>query len=390
MPTYLAPEQCQATTAGDGRAAASAAPADVYALGVLLFQLVTGQPPFAGRPVSEILAMHIAALPPKLDPKILGMPAGLPALVAAMLIKDQKARPTMHEVEERLLQLLAQQQLAATLTPATPAARDELARALPSISATVQMQAPPDLEALPAPPVDRRVWGLGALLALVFAGGLYWLFVPLFAAPPPTDPFAAPSPSPSPSRPKPAPSPSPRAAPPVMAGSAPVKRVDTAAGARPPGVRYPPLRDARAVAAMGPPRRAPLPPLRAARPASAAKAEAPAAAPTVPAGRSAATPAGRSDATPAGRSDAAPAAAPVVLLAAQTAFESGDYKRAIDGASALIEAQPIAASLLVGKSACAVGDLALARRSYQNLRKSPAALASLTSWCKKYPIELTE
>jgi serine/threonine-protein kinase len=169
VPTYLAPEQCRAETG----AADSEAPSDridVYALGVLLFQMATGQPPFSGRGPSEVIAMHIAALPPKLESKGVVAPAGMAALVAAMLIKDPTARPTMQEVEARLQQLAAQQQLAQTMTPATRASQQELLQALPSTSVTVQMRAPAEAPVVPA--ARWRRWVVGLALALVVLGGL--------------------------------------------------------------------------------------------------------------------------------------------------------------------------------------------------------------------------
>jgi serine/threonine-protein kinase len=56
-PYAMAPEQIRGTTV-DART-------DVYALGVLLFQLLTGRVPFAGDDNTEIERMHIMEPPPK-------------------------------------------------------------------------------------------------------------------------------------------------------------------------------------------------------------------------------------------------------------------------------------------------------------------------------------
>jgi serine/threonine-protein kinase len=366
VPTYLAPELCRTgAPAADSEGSAGSASVDVYALGVLMYQMATGQPPFAGRPASEIIAMHIAALPPKLDAKLVAMPAGLPALVASMLIKDPKARPTMHEVEERLLQLAAQQQLAATLTPATVAARDELARALPSISDTLQVRQSPELGE--TTPQRGRIWALGILVSLLFLFGLWWLFMPLFGGPP-SEKIVAAQQAPLPED---SPLPTARVIPVAQTSADPAGRVAAVGSGRQNPARhaalasYPPLRDARAVARPRSRQSGPMPPLRGAS----------------------AQPAPRSPLAPP---DADTSETPVVLLAAQTAFASGDYERAIDGASALLTTQPIAASLLLGKSACAVGDLESARRSYQSLRKNPAPLAALVDFCREHGIDVSE
>jgi serine/threonine protein kinase len=55
-PNYMSPEQCQGTRV-DHRT-------DIYSLGCLLYELVTGQPPFAGETSFELLQKHIHVTPP--------------------------------------------------------------------------------------------------------------------------------------------------------------------------------------------------------------------------------------------------------------------------------------------------------------------------------------
>jgi serine/threonine-protein kinase len=87
-PTYMAPEQCRGAESVDDRA-------DVYALGVMLYQLLVGRPPFVARSMTELLGMHQFVAPTPLatiDPNI---PARLASLVHAMLAKNPRARPPM-------------------------------------------------------------------------------------------------------------------------------------------------------------------------------------------------------------------------------------------------------------------------------------------------------
>ncbi len=80
-PIYMAPEQARAAGSIDPRA-------DLYSLGCILYEMVSGRPPFAGN-VGELLAAHmftqpepIATISPRLD-----------ALIAKLLAKEPHERP---------------------------------------------------------------------------------------------------------------------------------------------------------------------------------------------------------------------------------------------------------------------------------------------------------
>ena len=92
-PAYLAPE---AVTD-----AANVGPAtDVYALGVLVFRLVTGRLPFDRATLAAVLAAH--TLEPIPDLAALGVSPALAALLERMLAKDPARRPTASEARAAL------------------------------------------------------------------------------------------------------------------------------------------------------------------------------------------------------------------------------------------------------------------------------------------------
>src|SRR5690242_6257453 len=81
----LAPELAHGEPAGER--------SDIYALGCVLYELLTGRPPFRGETPAAILYQH--AHTPPTPPSDIGAPAppALEALVLAMLAKDPAARP---------------------------------------------------------------------------------------------------------------------------------------------------------------------------------------------------------------------------------------------------------------------------------------------------------
>ena len=84
-PAYMAPEQCKGVAEVDLRA-------DLYAVGCILFELLTGRPPFVSPGGGELMAMHIYEQAPRLAQLAPQLPGEFDALIAKMLVKNVDER----------------------------------------------------------------------------------------------------------------------------------------------------------------------------------------------------------------------------------------------------------------------------------------------------------
>ncbi len=84
-PGYMAPEQARGEEMVDARA-------DVYSLGSVLFECLTGEPLFSGVHVAALLAKVLFEEAPRLRDKLPTAPFALDALLAQMLTKDPAER----------------------------------------------------------------------------------------------------------------------------------------------------------------------------------------------------------------------------------------------------------------------------------------------------------
>jgi tRNA A-37 threonylcarbamoyl transferase component Bud32 len=84
-PAYMSPEQCRGAGLVDQRS-------DVYALGCMMFALITGAPPFDAEGSGEIIAMHLREPAPVLSSRVHGVSPELELLAQHCLAKDPAHR----------------------------------------------------------------------------------------------------------------------------------------------------------------------------------------------------------------------------------------------------------------------------------------------------------
>ena len=100
-PTYMSPEQCRGSGDVDVRA-------DIYSLGCIFYQLLTGKPPFAMEGAGEVIGMHLYVQPEPPSRHQLGISPDTEALVMAMLAKDPSLRPqTARDLAQALAAIAA-------------------------------------------------------------------------------------------------------------------------------------------------------------------------------------------------------------------------------------------------------------------------------------------
>jgi serine/threonine protein kinase len=129
-PQYLSPEAISGTEPSPSL--------DVYALGIALYELLTGKPPFHGEQLLQVLNQHMYQEPPW-PPSI---PAEIRPLLQAMLAKNPQERPSAAELVQALDVIVAN-------APATPFQVGSASNWQPGLPASQQSPLPGRQGSLP-------------------------------------------------------------------------------------------------------------------------------------------------------------------------------------------------------------------------------------------------
>ena len=172
-PDYMAPEQARALEVSPRT--------DIYALGVIAFEMFTGRLPFGGQTPMDVMVAHVRQRAPRLRELVPELPQPLESLVSAMMEKAPEKRPqSVEEVRERLEAFASEQgsPLRRASRPDQPAVRPTPPPLAPAPAAEAPAAAPP--------PTSSR-WpyvGVAAAAVAVILGAVL-VFLP--SRPPPLE-----------------------------------------------------------------------------------------------------------------------------------------------------------------------------------------------------------
>jgi len=183
-PLYMSPEQCRGAGEVDHRT-------DLYALGCILFEMLTGRPPYLGKGVGDLIASHLKDPVPSTRTYNATVPPEFDNIVGMLLAKEPAERFASASALNSALQHAMSH--STTMDPDAPSTADTLPAGSPALDVTYPSYPPasttsPDrnpatpnttlgtsaaqIESTPdAPPTARR-WLIPALAIAAVGGGL--------------------------------------------------------------------------------------------------------------------------------------------------------------------------------------------------------------------------
>lgn len=181
-PQYFSPEQAS----GEAPSPAS----DVYSLGVVLYEMLSGTPPFTAATADELARLHIEAVPIPIREYVPDIPSALEEIVIKVLSKEPSARYRTADQLGRVLLRFGNQRdedpTPLSLTPEVATTYQQPDSApLPPFSMPTGRTQVPALPTQPDPSLSLDIdWGtIGlALLSMFMAGGAVMLWIRVYFA----------------------------------------------------------------------------------------------------------------------------------------------------------------------------------------------------------------
>lgn len=167
---YMAPEQIRGKPPVDKKT-------DLYALGCVLFEMISGETPFTSENQGEMLMQHLQEDPPRITSLVPDCPIFLEDLIFQLLEKDPADRvfdalALQSEIEGVKTKVMEQRSVAAQTLASASAKTEKSAEELKSILGKKKKKKKRDHS-----PVYERAWFLGICL-LVIVGFVVWTFLP--------------------------------------------------------------------------------------------------------------------------------------------------------------------------------------------------------------------
>jgi len=126
-PAYMAPEQVAADPNADHRI-------DIYSFGAMAYELLTGSPPFGGRPPHEVLSAQLTEQPVPLQTRAPDVPRALAALVMKCLAKNPADRP---QTADEIVRALDRIDLSSDGSAPTPTPKASRGRTIAIVAAVL-------------------------------------------------------------------------------------------------------------------------------------------------------------------------------------------------------------------------------------------------------------
>jgi len=193
-PAYMSPEQIRSAKHVDSRT-------DLWALGIVLYELLTGKHPFSGETSAAVLASVSADTPTPLRAVRADIPRDLAAAVERCLVKDPTQRmPSVVDLATALEPFAPQGQISTDrirrLSKMPPSARDSGPQLLPKAKVGAATGSPWSTTAQPGAPMRKRALVGLTVFAIGAAAGVTGLAISRKQPPQPI-PVATTAPAPA-------------------------------------------------------------------------------------------------------------------------------------------------------------------------------------------------